>query len=66
MRWWSAKKEGEMNKQFDREVEDLEQRLGDGLISTKEFNEEMREMERGYREQARDAAQEEYDREMNR
>jgi len=55
-----------MNKQFDREVEDLEQRLGDGLISTKEFNEEMREMERGYREQARDAAQEEYDREMNR
>lgn len=55
-----------MSKQFDREVDDLEQRLSNGSISVKEFNEEMREMNHSYREQAEAAADEAREREMDR
>lgn len=50
--------------QFEKEENFLEEQLANGEISTQEFNVEMRELQRGYRAYAEEAAQEAYDREM--
>jgi len=52
--------------QFDRELQNLEDDLENGNVSSKEFRKEMRELERDYREFARESAQDAYDEEMNR
>jgi len=52
--------------QFDREEEALERDLERGNISQKEYNAAMRELQRDYRESARESAQNAYDREMER
>ena len=52
--------------QFDREVDFLEAQLERGEISLQEFNREMRELQRDYIAAAEEAAQEAYDREMDR
>ncbi len=55
-----------MNRQMEREVEQLERDLADGHISQAKFNKEMREMERDYRAAAEESARDAYDREMDR
>jgi hypothetical protein len=52
--------------QFEREEELLSNQLSNGAISLREYNEEMRDMQRSYRDQARESAQEAYDNEMER
>jgi hypothetical protein len=47
--------------QFDREVEQLENDLQCGNITLSEYNKELRDMQRCYRSQAEEAAQEAYD-----
>ena len=55
-----------MNKAFEREVELLENDLESGAISTKEFNQEMRELERDYRDAAQESAEQAFQDEFNR
>lgn len=52
--------------QFDREEEYLCNAYNNGEISLQEYNREMRELQRAYRESARESAQEAYDSEMGR
>ena len=52
--------------QFDRELQNLEDDLESGNISSKEFGKEMRELERDYRDAARESAQRAHDDEMGR
>lgn len=52
--------------QFEREELDIENRLHSGEISNKEYNQEMRELARDYRDCAENAAQEAFHDEMNR
>ncbi len=52
--------------QWDREVEVLERMLEEGRISQDEYNETMRDLERDYRDAARESAQEAYERELER
>lgn len=49
---------------FDREEEILERDLAEGRITQQEFNAAMRDMRREMEDCAREAAQDEYDREM--
>jgi hypothetical protein len=51
---------------LEREEQYLEDQLAEGLIDIKEFNREMRELQRGYRAEAEEAAKEAYDRELER
>jgi hypothetical protein len=51
--------------QYEREEEQLERELSNGDISVKEYNEQMRDMQRSYREEAQDAAQNAYDNELS-
>ena len=53
-------------KQFELEESQLEQDLNEGLITLKEFNRLMADLQRDYRESAREASQEAYDDEMER
>ena len=55
-----------MNRQLEREEDQLEQDLAAGLISQSEFNREMREIQRDYRESAHEAAGEAYRDELER
>ena len=54
-----------LERQMQREEEILEDQLNDGTITQKEFIEEMNNLQREYRETARESAQEAYDREMD-
>ena len=54
-----------MSGPHEREEEQLERELSNGDISVKEYNEQMRDMQRSYREEAQEAAQNAYDNEMN-
>lgn len=55
-----------MNKQFELEEQYLEEALANGEISSKEFNEQMRDLYRSFDDYARQCAdeawQDEYDR----
>jgi len=51
---------------FEREEQSLEDEYNAGNISLKEFNHEMAELQRDYRGQAEEAAQNAYDDEMDR
>jgi len=48
--------------QLDREEQQLEDDLSSGAITQAEFNKEMRDLRRHYRESLQEAAQEAYDR----
>lgn len=51
---------------FEREEQYLEEQLESGAMTIKEYNKEMRELQRDYRAQAEEAAQRAYDDEMER
>jgi hypothetical protein len=55
-----------MNKQFELEEQYLEEALANGKISLKQFNAQMRDLQRGFDDYARQCAdeawQDEYDR----
>lgn len=51
---------------MERDQECLDRDLGNGAIDIKEYNQQMRDMEADYRAAARNAADEAYDREMDR
>ena len=53
-----------MHRQFEREVEHLQQQVADGVISQAEFNDEMHELERDFRGAAEEAAEDAYRREL--
>lgn len=55
-----------MNTQYEREEDHLVEQFNSGQITQKEYNEQMRDLQRDYRAQAQEAAQEAYDREMER
>lgn len=55
-----------MDSQYEREEDELVRLLNEGEITQKQFNEEMRDLHRRYRDAAEDAAREAYDREMDR
>ena len=48
--------------QIDREEQQLEDDLSNGLITQSEFNKEIRDLHRYHRDQLREEAQEAYDR----
>ena len=48
----------------DRELEIIEDELNHGQITLTEHNDAVRDLERSYRDEAREAAQEAFDREM--
>jgi hypothetical protein len=50
-----------MNSQFEKEEQYLEDQLASGEITPQEFNEEMRELQRSFRDAAEEAAQAAYD-----
>lgn len=52
--------------QFDREENHLVEQFNSGLITRDEYNKQMRELQRDYRAAAQEAAQDAYDREMDR
>lgn len=52
--------------QYEREEQQLEDELAGGRITQAEYNVQLREMERSYRQEARESAQDAYDREMER
>lgn len=52
--------------QIEREERDIEERYARGDISLNEYNEEMRDLQRTYSGEAQEAAQDAYDREMER
>lgn len=56
----------EYGSQYDREEEQIGLDYDEGRISLKERDELLRELRQDYRWQAEEAAQEAYDREMNR
>jgi len=52
--------------QLEREEQALQDQLDRGEITIAEYNREMRELQREYRAAAREAAQDAYDRELDR
>lgn len=54
-----------MPTQYELEEQQLEDDLNNGDISVGEYNSQMRDMQRSYREEAREAAEEAYDNEMS-
>lgn len=52
--------------QLEREEEDVERRYAEGLLTNKEYWEEMNALHRAYREQAEEAAEEAYRNELER
>lgn len=55
-----------MRKQREAEARQLEQALMYGEVTQTEYNEEIRQMERDERDEARERAESAYDREMDR
>lgn len=55
-----------MSDWFEREEEALYRDFELGRITREQLNMELRELRRGYRESAEDAARDAYDREMDR
>ena len=55
-----------MATQYELEEQQLEDDLANGDISTSEYNSSMRSMQRQYREEARESAEEAYHDEMGR
>ena len=55
-----------LSRQMQREQECLDRDLANGVIDIKEYNQQMCDMASDYRAAARDAADEAYDREMER
>ncbi len=55
-----------VQSQFDREEDHLVELVNSGQISQEQFRKEMRELQRDYRAMAQEAAQDAYDREMDR
>lgn len=53
-----------IESQFEREEDQLHQDYADGLIDLKELNQSINRLNREYRECAREAAEDAYDREM--
>ena len=53
-----------MNRQMEREIDQLEQMLADGEISQKEFNKEMRELLDSYQAAAEEDAEAAYENTM--
>jgi hypothetical protein len=51
--------------QYEREEAQLDADLYEGRISQKEYNKELQEMERSYRAELREAAENAYDEMMN-
>ena len=51
---------------FDKQVDILDDELANGMITTQEYNEQVRELERDYREMADQAAQDAYEDERSR
>ena len=51
--------------QYEREEAQLEQDLREGRISQADYNKESREMERSYRDEMRERAEQAYDDVMN-
>lgn len=54
-----------MYSQIEREEEYLEKEYAEGRISLKEYNEQMRDLHREYRQSAQEAAQDAYIRELD-
>ena len=52
--------------QFDREIEQLDEEFASGRITSAEYTQEMRDMQRDYREQAERSAEDAYHDEMAR
>lgn len=55
-----------LESQLERDEDALIDQLNDGRITRAEFNAEMKLLREGYREAARESAQEAYDRELER
>lgn len=55
-----------MHSQFEREEDQLVKDLNEGRITRDEYNKQMRELQRDYHASANEAAQDAYDREMER
>lgn len=55
-----------LESQFEREEAILDEQLAAGQISPSEHRSAMRELQRDYRAAAREAAEDAYDREINR
>lgn len=55
-----------MMSQYERELKLVENDFFEGNISAKEYNEQIREIERDYREMARESAQDAHERELDR
>lgn len=55
-----------MNTQYEREHDYLVDQVNSGQITQKEFNQQMRDLNRDYQAAAQESAQEAYDREMDR
>lgn len=53
------------NKWYDKEMAQLDKDLNEGLISQKEYDRCVRELDQDYEDAAQDAAQEAYDREYD-
>lgn len=56
----------DLGEAFEKEENALEDQLDNGEITTAEFNKEMREMRRSFREEAEESAHRAYDDEMGR
>lgn len=55
-----------MSRQMEREEEQLDNDLASGAITQKQYNDEMREMQRAYRAEAEEASMDAYRNEMDR
>ena len=55
-----------MMSQYDRLMEDIERQVESGRLTRKEANEEIREIDREFRADAKERAQEAFDREMEK
>ncbi len=51
---------------IEREEKQLEKELNEGTITHKEYNQQMRDIQRDYAAQAHEAAREAYERELER
>ena len=51
---------------YDREMEDLETDLANGVISQEEFNKSVRRLQREYREEAMQSAEDAYKSELDK
>lgn len=55
-----------MHLQYEREEEDIQRRYAAGEITNEQMWKELRELQRNYAQAAREAAQEAYERELDR